>query len=56
MENRYFITIPDLKLKNSPYEATVSFHHLTRIIVSSSKDKVTEEDIKNAANYLKNTI
>ena len=56
MNHRYFVTIPDLRLKNSPYEAMISFHHLTRIIVSSSKDQVTEEDVKNAANYLKNTI
>lgn len=50
------IQVPDLQLKNSPYEANVSFLKLVRIIVSSAKDKFEKDDIAKVANYLKNNI
>lgn len=50
------IQVPDLQLKNSPYDANISFLKLVRIIVSSSKDKFETDDVAKVASYLKNNI
>lgn len=50
------IQVPDLQLKNSPFDANISFLKLVRIIVSSTKDKFETDDVAKVASYLKNNI
>lgn len=50
------IHIPDLQLKNSPYNGQLSLHKLIRIIVSSKEDHIKDTDIEKVAYYLKNNI
>lgn len=50
------ITVPDLQLKNSPFDAHIAFIKMVRIVVSSDKDKLDQADVTRVATYLKNNI
>lgn len=55
-EQKAKVIVPDLQLKNTPYQAQLSIHKLIRIIVSSKEDDIKEEDSQKVAFYLKNNI
>lgn len=50
------IQVPDLQIKNSPFNGNIAFLKLVRVIVSSAKDKFEKDDLAKVANYLKNNI
>ena len=55
-EQNASISVPDLNLKNTPYNGDLSFHKMIRIIISSKEDSPTKNDLEKTAFYLKNTL
>ena len=39
------LTIPQLKIKNQPFECVIEFHNITKIVIKSSQNGVNKEDI-----------
>ena len=45
MDGKPKLTVPQLKLQNQPFECVIEFHNITKVIIKSSQNGVTEQDI-----------
>ena len=52
MDGKPKLTVPQLKLQNQPFECVIEFHNITKVIIKSSQNGVTEQDIDKVVKVL----